>query len=337
MTTSETTTAMKAVTYQRYGGPEVLQYTDIATPAPGRDQVRVRVEASSINAADYRLMRADPFLARFGAGIIRPSKWPLLGSDFAGVVETVGPDATELAVGDRVFGDSFSDGRGAFAEYVCVKPSSTVPIPEGLTAVEAAAVPLAGITALQAIRDLGAVEPGQSVLVYGAGGGVGTMAVQLAKAYGAHVTAVCGPGSAAVVADAGADRVVDYTIADIASDEGLYDLVLGVNGYRRLSTYRRLLKSGGRYMTIGGTTRQLIHALLFAKLAFLFSGKTASVLTIDDDRRADDLTELVQHISAGRLRPYVDRTFPLAEVADAMRYVESGHVPGKVVLTIPLG
>ena len=334
ITMTDSTTTMKAVTYDRYGGPEVLAYTDIAKPIPGPDQVLVRVEATSINAADYRLMRADPFLARFGGGLLRPHKWPVLGSDLAGVVESVGSDVTELAVGDRVFGDSFPDGRAAFAQYVCVRPSSVAPIPDGLTSEEAAAVPLAAITALQAIRDLGQVEPGQSVLIHGAGGGVGTMAVQLAKVYGADVTAVCGPGSTAVVESAGADRIIDYTIDDIGTKSETYDLILGINGHQKLSTYRRLLNDGGQYVTIGGTGRTFFDALVVAKIAFMFSGKKASILAIDDDKRAGDLRELHELLSSGRLRPFVDRTFPLEQAAAAMRYVETGHVPGKVVLTI---
>jgi NADPH:quinone reductase-like Zn-dependent oxidoreductase len=333
ITTTGTTTTMKAIRYDSYGGPEVLQYADIPTPTPESDQVLVRVEAASINAADYRLMRADPFLARFGAGLRRPHKWPVLGSDLAGVVEAVGSEVTDLVVGDRVFGDSFADGRGSFAEFVCVSSSSLAPIPDGLSATEAAAVPLAAMTALQAIRDLGHVEPGQSVFVHGAGGGVGTMAVQIAKAYGADVTAMCGPRSVAVAESAGADRIIDYSVEHIPAS-GSYDLVLGVNGYQPLSTYRRLLKDGGRYVTIGGTTRTLMDALLLAKLAFLFSGKKAAILTIDDDKRSTDLQELVGLIKTGQLRPYVDRTFPLDRTADAMRYVETGHVPGKVVLTV---
>lgn len=331
---TRTGTTMKAVTYLQYGGPEVLQYIDIPTPVPGPGQVLVRVEATSINAADYRLMRADPFLARFGSGLLRPSKWPVLGSDFAGVVESVGPDVTELAVGDQVFGDSFSDGRAAFAEYVCVDQSSAVSIPDGLSTIEAAAVPLAAITALQAIRDLGEVATGQSVLIHGAGGGVGTMAVQLAQIYGADVTAVCGPGSAEVVEEAGADRIIDYTVEDFASSAETYDVILGVNGYQHLSTYRRHLREGGRYVTIGGTTRTFLDALLFAKFAFAFSGKSAGILDIDNDKRQGDLRELSELLTAGQLRPFVDRTFALEEAAAAIAYVEGGHVPGKVVLTV---
>lgn len=333
----ETTTAtktMKAITYERYGGPEVLRYADIPVPEPGAEQVLVRVEAASINAADYRLMRADPFLARFGSGLLRPRKWPVLGSDFAGVVEATGENVTELAVGDRVFGDSFSDGRGSFAEYVCVDQASATTVPDGMGTIEASAIPLAGITALQAIRDLARVESGEAVLVHGAGGGVGTTAVQIAKAYGAEVTAVCGPGSIAVVETAGADTIVDYTAHDIAESDDRYDVILSVNGYRRLGTHRRLLADGGRLVVIGGTTRTFVEALLLAKPAFAFSGKTAAVLSVDDDRRADDLRELRSLVDAALLRPFVDRTFPLERAADAIRHVESGHVPGKVVLTV---
>lgn len=325
---------MLAVTYTKYGGPEVLEIVDIPAPVPDDDQVLVQVRAASINAADYRLMRADPGLIRLQAGLRRPTKWPVLGSDFAGVVTAVGRNVRRVDVGDRVFGDSFADGRAAFAEFVCVGAESAVAVPSGTSAVEAASIPLAGITALQAVRDFAEVRSGESVLIHGAGGGVGTMAVQVAKAYGATVTALCGPGSVETVRSCGADEIIDYTTTTPGADGTRYDVILAVNGYRTLSTYRRLLTDDGRYALIGGTGRQLLEALLLARPMFAIGGRSATVVQVADERRQSDLEELSTLLTAGRLRPVVDRTFPMSQVAEAIAYVESGHVPGKVVLTL---
>lgn len=330
-----TATTMKAIAYDTYGGPEVLEYTDWPRPTAEPGQVLVRVSAASINAADYRLMRADPFLARFGSGLLRPRKWPVLGSDFAGVVEAIGDGVDDVEVGSEVFGDCFTDRRGAFAEYVSVAPESLAQIPNGMGMVEAAAVPLAGITALQGVRDLAEASAGDRVLIHGAGGGVGIMTVQITKAWGAEVTAVCGPTSRPVVEQCGADRIIDYTVSDIADDEGGYDSIIAVNGYNPLSVYKRLLAPGGRLVTIGGTGRTFLDALVLARFAFIGSGKSASILDIDNDKRHTDLLELRRMIGEGELTVFVDRTYPLDQAADAIRYVEGGHVPGKVVLTIP--
>jgi NADPH:quinone reductase-like Zn-dependent oxidoreductase len=325
---------MKAVVYERYGGPEVLRYTEIETPVPAEGEVLVRVKASSVNAADYRMMRADPFLVRLANGLSRPTKTRVLGSDVAGVVEQVGPGVTRFQAGDAVFGNSFHTGLGAFAEYVRVSENALASLPSGLSCDEAAAVPLAGITALQGIRDLGGAEPGQSVLVQGAGGGVGTFVVEIAKAMGADVTAVCGAGSAELVASLGADRVLDYTKDDFAREGRTYDVILGVNGYRSLADYRRCLGPGGRYVMIGGANRQIFEALLLGRLRFLGSGKTARVLTLDKARYATDLRELSELLTGGALRPVIDRMFTLEETPEAIRFAEKGHVRGKVVIRV---
>ncbi len=328
---------MKAIVYERYGGPEVLRYTKIEKPAPGEGEVLVRVRASSVNAADYRMMRADPFLVRLANGLLKPTKAHVLGSDVAGVVEQVGSGVTRFRAGDSVFGNSFHTGLGAFAEYVRVSENALALLPSGLGYEAAAVVPLAAITALQGLRDLGEVRPGQSVLVQGAGGGVGNFVVQIAKAMGAEVTAICGGGSAELVTSLGADRVIDYAKEDFAGEDRTYDLILGVNGYRSLGDYRRCLDSGGRYVMIGGANRQIFDALLLGRLRFLGSGKTARVLTLDQARYATDLQELSDLLVEGKLRPVIDRTFALEETADAIRYAEKGHVRGKVVISVPTG
>lgn len=325
---------MNAVTYRRYGGPEVLEYGERPRPAPGRGDVLVAVRAASINAADYRMMRADPFLVRLANGLRRPVKMQVLGADVAGVVAAVGDGVTGVAVGDRVMGCAPAHTRAAFAEYACLPQTALVTMPDGMAFVDAAAVPLAGIAALQAIRDRARVRPGQSVLVHGAGGGVGTLTVQIAVAMGARVSAVCGPRSVELVASLGASRVIDYSEQDFADESASYDVILGVNGYRSLAEYRRALNPGGRYVMIGGTNRQIFEALLLGRLRFLFRGKTADVVTIDDSLRATDLRQLRDFLVGGQIRPVIDRTFALGDVAAAMRYVEGGHVAGKVVLTV---
>ncbi len=323
---------MKAITYQRYGGPEVLRLSERPKPTPGEGEILVRVRAASINAADYRMMRADPFLVRLNNGLFSPKK-QVLGIDLAGIVEQVGPKVTRFKAGDEVFGHTFRDG-GGFAEYVRVPESGVALKPAGLDFEQAASVVLAGMTALQAARDRARVRSGQSVLIQGAGGGVGTLLVQVAKAYGAHVTAVCGPGSVELVRSLGADRVVDYTRRDFTSEDARYDAIFGVNGHHPLTGYRDALKPGGTYVMVGGESRQLFEAMFPGALRFAGSGRNIELLTLDADRKADDLQELRELIAAGQLRPIIDRVLPLAEAPAAMRYVEQGHVRGKVVLRI---
>ena len=222
----------------------------------------------------------------------------------------------------------------AFAEYVCVRESALIPKPENVSFGEAAAIPLAGITALQGLRDLGEVQSGQAVLVEGAGGGVGNSVVQIAKVLGADVTAVCGAGSAEMVRGFGADRVTDYAKDDFTEEDRRYDVILGVNGHHSLAEYKRCLNPGGRYVMIGGSNRQIFEALLLARITFMFSDKTSSVLTIDGSLRAKDLAQLRDMLISGELKPVIDRTFSLDDTAEAIRYVEEGHVRGKVVVTV---
>lgn len=325
---------MAAIVQRRYGGPEVLEWAEVARPSPGPGQVLVRVAAASINAADRRIMEADPFLARFGVGLRRPRPGYVPGRDLAGVVEAAGDGATRFSPGHAVFGELVGGATGAFAEYAVADEDVLAPIPTGVDPVVAAAVPLSGVTALQALRDLGRVGPGTSVLVHGAGGGVGGFAVQIAKARGAQVTAACSTASAELVAGFGADRVIDHATTDDTAEGRTYDVVLGVNGHRPLRAYERCLRPGGRYVMVGGSNRQIFGALLLGRLVFAGSGRTARVLTIDAGRRREDLDELCGLLVAGSLRPVIDRTYPLADAAEAMRYVCGGHVGGKVVLTV---
>lgn len=325
---------MKAIEFDSYGGPEVLELREREAPTAGPGQVRVRVRATSVNAADYRMMRADPFLARLGNGLLRPKKYRVLGVDVAGVVESVGPDVTRWKVGDEVFGDAYQDGMGAFAELVCVREGNLARVPEGVSFEEAAALPVAAVTALRGLRDKGGVTAGSRVLIQGAGGGVGTFCVQIAKALGAHVTAVCGARSVDLVQASGADVVLDYAEEDFVERGEQYDVIVGVNGHRTLSEYKRCLAPGGRYVMLGGDNKQIFAALLLGPLRFMFSGKKCLVLNIEDTPCGDDLRQLAAMVTAGELKPVIDRDFPLEEIADAFRHVERKHTRGKVVVAV---
>ncbi|MBL8680440.1 MAG: DUF2306 domain-containing protein [Myxococcales bacterium] len=318
---------MKAVVYERYGSPDELRVAEVKKPTPGKGQVLVRVEASSLNAADRRLLRADPFLARLDNGLFRPSKKKILGADFAGTVEAIGEGVSSVTVGQRVFGDASHDAFGGFAEFVCVRESAVAPIPKGLDATRAAALPLAASTALQAVRERAKVTRGQRVLIYGAGGAVGGYLVQVAKAYGAHVTAVCSKRSVDAVRGFGADVVLD--VRDPLPSDGRFDAVFGVNGYRPVREYLSILGPEGRYVMIGGDNGQIFGAL--ARSAF---NRSIIVLTMDPALLQKDLEELRALVEDGRLIPMVDAVYPLERVADALRAVEAGEVRGKIVITV---
>ncbi|MEL6348119.1 MAG: NAD(P)-dependent alcohol dehydrogenase [Myxococcota bacterium] len=325
---------MRAIVHHRYGGPEVLEVADLPVPTPGSGQVLVRVHAAALNAADWRLMSADPFLARVENGWLRPRKWPVLGSDFSGVVAAIGEGVDDISVGDAVFGDSFTAGRAAFADYVCVERAMVVAMPAALSFAAAASAPLAGVTAIQAIRLSGRVQPDASVLIYGAGGGVGSVLTQLCVALGARVAVVCGPRSIPLVERYGVDRIIDYTAGAVVLDDSTYDTIFAVNGHRRPAVYRRALRPGGGLVIIGGKNRQIFEGLLLAPLVFLFSGKMGKVLTIDDAHRSEDLRTLAAHLADGTLQVDIDRSFALDEARDAFRYMLGGHVQGKIVLDV---
>ena len=320
---------MKALVKDRYGSPDVLHIEEIEKPTPAEEGVLVRVHATAINAHDWHMLRGKPYLARLGEGFRAP-KERQLGLDVAGIVEEVGASVTHVKPGDAVFGSRY----GAFAEYVSGK--NMVPMPAGLTFEQAAAVPTAGQTALQGLRDHGALQTGQHVLIIGAGGGVGSFAVQIAKALGAEVTAVTGTKSVETVRSIGADHVIDYTRDDFTRGTQRYDLVLDIGGTRRLSAMRRVLTGTGRIVMVAPQPGQWIGPIARIAGAFItnrLGRKPARAFLAQVNR--DDLLALKDLIEAGKVTPVIDRTYPFEQIPDAIRYVESGAVRGKVVITVP--
>ena len=323
---------MKAIVYTQYGPPEVLHLKEVEKPTPADDEVLIEVHAASVNAADWRMMRASPFLVRLmGGGLLKPKK-QILGSDVAGLVVAVGKKVTRFQPGDAVFGDLADCGRGGFAEYVCAPEAALALMPATMTFEQAAAVPMAGVTALQGIRDQGSLQPGQKVVIQGASGGVGTFAVQIARALGAEVTAVCSPRNLEQARSLGADHVIDYTQQDFTQNGQRYDLIFAANGYHPIAHYRRSLTPNGRYVMAGGTGAQLFEALLRGPWMSRGNGRKLGALTAKPN--AADLAYVGALFEAGKVIPVIDRCYPLEATADAIRYVEAGHAPGKVVISM---
>jgi len=323
---------MKAITHDRYGSPDTLRLRDVATPALDDDGVLVRVRAASVNAFDWHLLRGHPHLVRTSAGFRRPKRL-VAGVDLAGEVEAVGRNVTRFRPGDAVFGER----GGAFAEYVVAKEDSLAPKPANLTFEQAAAMPMAGFTALQAIRDKARVAAGQRVLVNGAGGGVGTFAVQLAKAYGAHVTAVTGPATTDLVRSLGADAVIDYTQEDFTRRGERWDVILDISATPSMVACRRALSPSGVLVVVGapkGNWFAPIRRPLLAVLLSRFGGRGRRLLPFLAEQRQADLIALRDLAEAGTITPAIDRCYPLGEAAAAIRHVEEGHARGKVVIAI---
>ncbi len=318
---------MKAIVNDRYGSPDVMELRDVDLPEATGDQVLVRVRAASVNALDWHLLRGKPYMARIAEGLRRP-KTTILGADVAGVVEAVGPDVIDLKVGDAVYGSQL----GGFADYVAGR--TFVPIPAGLTFEQAAAVPTAGLTALQGLRDKGGLQAGQRVLVNGAGGGVGTFAVQIARAFGAEVTATTSSASVELVASLGAHEVIDHTRDDFTRLGPRFDLVFDIGGQHSLAAMRRALVPTGKVVLVAPAPGQwlgpITRILAAAGTSIVSSRKVLPFLSTVSK---DDLLAMTALIEAGKVRPVMDRAFALAETAEAVRYVEAGHARGKVVIT----
>lgn len=324
------TETMLAVAHDEYGPPDVLESREVPRPTLDDDEILVRVHAAAANPLDWHLLRGVPYIMRLQFGLRAP-KTPVRGVDVAGRVEAVGAAVSRFEPGDEVFGEA----SGAFAEYVSGKADSFVLKPATLTFEQAAAVPVAGVTALQGLRDEGRIEPGQRVLVNGASGGVGTFAVQLAKAYGAVVTGVCSTRNVNLVRSLGADHVVDYTQTDFTGGEVQYDLVFDLVGNRSLSALRRVLAPEGTLVLCSGAGGRWVGPLgtvLVALATSRFSRQQlrAFVATVDTEK----LGELAGLLEAGTVTPVIDRTYPLSEVPEAIRYLETGRARGKVVITV---
>ncbi|MFA6313299.1 MAG: NAD(P)-dependent alcohol dehydrogenase [Sterolibacterium sp.] len=326
---------MKAIVYESYGPTDVLHLKDVEKPSPKDNEVLVRVHAASVNAADWRMLRADPFLVRLYAGLLKPTKFQTLGADIAGRVEAVGKNVRQFQPGDEVFGDVFASGFGGFAEYKCARESELVLKPANISFDEAAAVPLAALTALHGLRDKGQIQPGQRVLINGASGGVGTFAVQLAKYFGAEVTAVCSTGKVDLARSLGADQVIDYTQEDFTRSGRQYELILAVNGNRSIFDYKRVLTSKGTYVMAGGSTGQLFQALLLGPWISLIGKRKMGALTSTPNQK--DLLFIKELLESGKIKPVIDRRYPLSEVPEAIRYVEEGHAKGKVAIIVGRG
>ncbi len=323
---------MKAIVHTEYGSPDVLRLEEVEKPAPKDDEVLVQVQAASLNAYDWHMLRADPFIVRLmGGGLLKP-KNKILGADIAGRVEAVGRNVKQFQPGDEVFGDLASRGGGGFAEYVCAGETALAPKPANLTFEEAAAVPMAAVTALQGLRDKGEIQPGQKVLINGASGGVGTFAVQIAKSFGAEVTAVCSTRNLDMARSLGADQVIDYTQEDFTKNGQHYDLILAANGYHPISDYKRALSPKEVYVVSGGSMRQLFQAMLLGPLMSMAGSKKMGALSTKMKQK--DLEFITELLETGKVVPVIDRRYPLSETADAIRYLEEGHAQGKIVITM---
>jgi NADPH:quinone reductase-like Zn-dependent oxidoreductase len=322
---------MKAIRYYRHGSPSVLRLADADVPVPGDGDVLIRVHAVSVNPLDWHFMRGTPYIARAQLGLRRP-KSTGLGADLAGVVETAGAQVTAFGPGDEVFGT----GSGTLAEYVIAGPDAAVAAkPASLTFEQAASVPVAALTALQALRDHGRLQPGQGVLINGAAGGVGTFAVQIAKALGAEVTAVCSTRNTELVTAIGADRVIDYTRQDFTAGKQKYDLIVDIAGSRPVARCLKLLAPQGVLVLVGGPDgRWLGPAARPIQMVLVkpFTRREMRFFIARPNR--PDLDYLGGLLEAGTVTPVIDRAYPLAETADAIRYLEQGHARGKVVVTI---
>jgi NADPH:quinone reductase-like Zn-dependent oxidoreductase len=321
---------LKAIVYYKYGPPDVLKLKEVEKSIPDDNQVLVKIHAASLNFGNLVLLKGEPFLARFAFGLLKP-KYTVPGGDISGVVEAVGKNVKLFQPGDEVFGDLSGCGWGGFAEYVAVPENALALKPVNLSFEEAAAVPMAGVTALQGLRK-GKIQSGQKVMIHGASGGVGTFAVQIAKALGAEVTAVCSTRNLDIVRSIGADFFVDYSKEDFSQKKQCYDLILGVNGHQPISAYKRALSPNGNFVHVGGSGAQMFQAMVQGPwISMTTSKKMSSFLQRPNQ---DDLVFMKELLEAGKVKPVIDRCYKLSEVPKAFRYFEQGHSQGKVVITV---
>ncbi len=319
---------MKAILYTQYGSPDVLRYTDAGKPVPKDNEVLIRIHAASVNQYDWHFLTADIFLIRImGGGLFKP-KDQRLGADIAGRIEAVGKNVRQFSPNDEVYGMV----RGGFAEYTCSREDALALKPSNLSFEEAAAVPMAGVTALQGLRDVAKVRAGQTVLVQGASGGVGTFAVQIARWLGAKVTAVCSTGNVDQARFLGADQVIDYTREDFTQSGRQYDVIFAANGFHPLSAYKRALTPGGIYVMAGGTPKQIFQAMLLGRWMSEKEGRTMGGVSAKPSQK--DLSILKDLLESRSIAPVIDRRYPLSQAAEAIRYLGTGHARGKVVISV---
>lgn len=320
---------MKAIVYEKYGSPDVLHLTEVEKPVPTDDEILIKVHAVSVNGSDWEGLIGKPLYARIG-GLLKPGH-PILGSDIAGRVESAGKNNTEFKPGDDVFGE-IPGYHGGFAEYVCTRGRTMTLKPASLTFEEAAAIPQAGVIALQGIREKGQVQPGQKVLINGAGGSAGSFAIQLAKLYGAEVTGVDNMGKLDFMRSLGADHVIDYTREDFTKNGKQYDLILDVIAHRSVFAYQRALRPNGSCFFVGGSVAVLFQILLFGPWIRRTTGRNIRLLAVPQNR--EDLVSITELCETGKIVPVIDRRYSLSEVPEALRYVGEGHAKGKVVIVV---
>jgi NADPH:quinone reductase-like Zn-dependent oxidoreductase len=322
---------LKAIVFEKYGSPDDLKLGEVKKPTPKDDEVLIKIMAASVNPIDWRILRGKPFMIRLmGFGTFKP-KINIPGADIAGRVESAGANVKEFQPGDEVFADLSGSGWHGFAEYVCSREEALVPKPINLTFEEAAAVPLAGVTALQGLRDHGRIQAGQKVLINGATGGVGSFAVQIAKSYEANVTAVCSTGKLELARSLGADHVIDYTQKDFTRGDQHYDLILDNAAYRSFADYKRALSSSGVYVLVGGSMAKASQLMMFGSLISRGGKKLTGMLAKPVKK---DLIFLKELIEVGKVKPVIDRRYALSEVPEALRYLDEGHATGKVIISV---
>ncbi len=319
---------MKAIVYEKYGSPDVIQFKDVEKPMPKDDEVLIKIHAASVNAYDWHFLTADIFLIRFmGGGLLKP-KNTRLGADVAGEIEAVGKNVKQFQPGDEVFGMV----RGSFAEYACAPENALALKPAHTSFAEAAASPMAAITALQGLRDEGQIRAGQKVLINGASGGVGTFAVQIAKSFDTEVTAVCSTRNLEQARSIGAEHVIDYTKEDFTKSGQQYDLIFAANGYHPLAAYKRALTPKGIYVMAGGSPAQIFQSMFLGSMMSETDGR--KMTGVSAKRNQNDLIVIKELFEAGKVKSVIDRQYPLNETAEALRYLGAGHARGKVVITL---
>lgn len=322
---------MKAIVYEKYGSPDDLQLKEVQKPAPKDNEVLVKIYATTVTPGDVIVVKGEPFPVRFWSGLLEPTH-KIPGKEMAGRVEAVGSNVTQFQPGDDVFGDLTICGLGAFAEYVSVPENAIAVKPSNLTFEQAAAVPESSVVALQGLRNHGKIKSGQKVLINGTSGGVGSFAVQIAKSFGAEVTAVCSTRNLDRARSLGADHVIDYTKEDFTQNGQQYDLILAANGYHPISDYRRALSPEGIYVATGGSMAQTFEAMLQGPIISMRGSQKMGNMLVKPNK--DDLIFMKDLIAAGKVVPSIDRRWPLSGIAEAFRYLEEGHAQGKVVIIV---